>query len=108
MGVPGSRAAPGAGDEAPLTMRVALLGPLAPWRGGLAQYLAQLGEALGAHAEVRGVTFTRQYPGFLFPGTSQFDAQAPRPSFPTEALLDSIGPWTWRRTPTQGSPRTTP
>jgi hypothetical protein len=29
-------------------MRVALLGPLAPWRGGLAQYLAQLGESLAA------------------------------------------------------------
>lgn len=80
--------------------RIALVGPLHPWRGGLAQYLQFLGEALEAHAEVRAVTFTRQYPNFLFPGTSQFDAAAPRPRFPTEALLDSIGPLSWKRTAT--------
>ncbi|MFM7232852.1 MAG: glycosyltransferase [bacterium] len=77
--------------------RIALVGPVHPWRGGLAQYLQLLGETLQAHAEVRAVTFTRQYPDFLFPGTSQFDPEAPRPTFPTEAMLDSIGPWTWRR-----------
>jgi glycosyltransferase involved in cell wall biosynthesis len=74
-----------------------VVGPLAPWRGGLAQYLALMGEALAERAEVQGVTFTRQYPGFLFPGTSQFDPQAPRPGFPVASLIDSIGPWTWRR-----------
>ncbi len=79
-------------------MRVGLLGPLAPWRGGLAQYLGLLGEALSPFAEVRGVTFTRQYPGFLFPGTTQLDSDAARPTFPVEALLDSIGPRSWRRT----------
>jgi glycosyltransferase involved in cell wall biosynthesis len=78
-------------------MRVGLLGPLAPWRGGLAQYLGLLGEALAAQAEVRGVTFTRQYPAMLFPGRSQLDPAAPRPGFPVEALLDTIGPWTWPR-----------
>jgi len=77
--------------------RVALVGPLAPWRGGLAQYLAMMGEALSAGAEVLGITFTRQYPGFLFPGTSQLDPAAPRPSFPVESMLDSIAPWSWRR-----------
>jgi glycosyltransferase involved in cell wall biosynthesis len=79
-------------------MRIALVGPLHPWRGGLAQYLGLLGEALMPHAEVRAVTFTRQYPSLLFPGTSQLDPNADRPRFPTEALLDSIGPWSWRRT----------
>ena len=76
--------------------RIALLGPLHPWRGGLAQYLQLLGEALETYAEVRAVTFTRQYPDFLFPGTSQRDPDAPLPHFPTAALLDSIAPWTWR------------
>lgn len=82
----------------PPDRRIALLGPLSPWRGGLAQYLQLLGEALESHAEVNAVTFTRQYPDFLFPGTSQIDDQAASPRFPTEALLDSIGPWSWRRT----------
>ncbi|HYM80542.1 MAG TPA: glycosyltransferase [Candidatus Limnocylindria bacterium] len=79
-------------------MRIALVGPLHPWRGGLAQYLGLLGEALVSRAEVRGVTFTRQYPGLLFPGRSQLDPAAERPRFPAEALLDSIAPWSWRRT----------
>lgn len=79
-------------------MRIALVGPLAPWRGGLAQYLALLGEALARQAEVRAVTFTRQYPGLLFPGGSQLDPDAPPPGFPVEPLLDSIGPLSWRRT----------
>ena len=77
--------------------RIAMVGPLAPWRGGLAQYLALLGEALMPHADVMGVTFTRQYPDFLFPGKSQLDPAADPPGFRTDAMLDSIGPWSWRR-----------
>ena len=79
-------------------MRIALVGPVHPWRGGIAQYLGLLGEALMPQAEVRGVTFTRQYPGLLFPGESQLDPSAPPPRFPVAALLDSIDPWSWRRT----------
>src|SRR6059036_3546497 len=79
-------------------MRIALVGPLAPWRGGLSQYLGLLGESLARRADVRAVTFTRQYPEFLFPGRSQKDPESKRPGFPVEALLDSIGPLSWRRT----------
>ena len=82
-------------------MRIALLGPLAPWRGGLSQYLGLLGETLASRGEVRGWTFTRQYPSFLFPGESQFDADAERPRFPVAATLDSIQPISWRRTASQ-------
>lgn len=81
--------------------RIGLVGPVHPWRGGLAQYLQLLGETLQSHAEVRAVTFSRQYPDFLFPGSSQFDADAPKPRFPTAALLDSIGPWSWRASAAQ-------
>ena len=81
--------------------RIALVGPLHPWRGGLAQYLQFLGEALQRHAQVNAVTFTRQYPGVLFPGTTQFDLDAPRPKFLTMPMLDSINPVTWRRTAAQ-------
>jgi glycosyltransferase involved in cell wall biosynthesis len=78
-------------------MRIALVGPVHPWRGGIAQYLGLLGEALMPHAEVMGVTFTRQYPDFLFPGASQRDETAPRPRFPVRPVLDSISPPSWRR-----------
>ena len=79
-------------------MRVALVGPVHPWRGGIAQYLGMLGESLMPRAEVRGVTFTRQYPGLLFPGESQRDPAAEPPRFPVQAMLDSVGPWTWGAT----------
>jgi len=78
-------------------MRVALVGPVHPWRGGIAQYLGLLGEALMPRADVRAVTFTRQYPGWLFPGESQLDPTAIPPRFPVAPLLDSIDPWSWRR-----------
>ena len=77
-------------------MRIALVGPLHPWRGGIAQYLGMLGETLAGRAEVLGITFTRQYPGLLFPGQSQRDPDAPAPGFPVEAVIDSIAPWSWR------------
>jgi len=76
-------------------VRIALVGPLHPWRGGIAQYLGLLGETLARRAEVRAVTFTRQYPERLFPGKSQRDPEATPPSFPVAPLLDSIGPWSW-------------
>jgi glycosyltransferase involved in cell wall biosynthesis len=76
-------------------MRIALVGPVHPWRGGIAQYLGMLGEALMPRAEVRAVTFTRQYPAFLFPGESQRDPKALPPRFPVAPLLDSVGPWSW-------------
>ena len=78
-------------------MRIALVGPVHPWRGGIAQYLGLLGETLTARAEVRAVTFTRQYPGFLFPGKSQRDPAAASPGFPVDALLDTLDPLSWRR-----------
>lgn len=78
-------------------MRIGLVGPVHPWRGGIAQYLGMLGESLMPRAEVRGVTFTRQYPGFLFPGESQQDPAAEPPRFPVTALLDSIDPRSWRK-----------
>ncbi len=78
-------------------MRIALVGPVHPWRGGIAQYLGLLGQTLAQRAEVRAVTFTRQYPELLFPGQSQRDPEADPPSFPVAALLDSIGPWSWPR-----------
>lgn len=79
-------------------MRVAFLGPTHPYRGGIAHYTTLLARAFAARHEVAIVSFSRLYPGFLFPGTTQFDSSeaAIQPPVPPERILDSIAPWTWR------------
>ncbi|MGE5177402.1 MAG: glycosyltransferase [Hyphomicrobiales bacterium] len=80
-------------------MKVALLGPTHPYRGGIAHYTTLLARALAARHDVAIVSFTRLYPGFLFPGTTQFDdsGAAILPPVPAERIVDSMNPWTWRR-----------
>ena len=82
--------------------RIALLGPIYPLRGGIALHTARWAAALrGAGHRVRVFSFSRQYPGVLFPGTSQFDAGTPVCDLgdpEPEAMVDSVGPWTWQAT----------
>lgn len=79
-------------------MRLALLAPWPPLRGGIAQHSV----ALAAAARRRGhavhvVTFRRLYPRILFPGRSQVDPDAlPPPDVPVSAVLDALRPGTWR------------
>lgn len=78
-------------------MKVALLGPTHPYRGGIAHYTTLLARALASRHDVSIVSFSRLYPGLLFPGTTQFDASgdAILPPVVPERLVDSIAPWTW-------------
>jgi len=79
-------------------VRVALLGPAWPYRGGIAHFQTSLGRALAARGhEVSEVTFSRQYPERLFPGTSQF-SDGPPPETPALRLIDSLNPASWVRT----------
>lgn len=82
-------------------MKVVFVGPAYPLRGGIAQFNGILVRALRARGhEVRLLTFTRQYPGLFFPGRTQTEeGSAPAGAdVGAEAVLDSIGPLTWRRT----------
>jgi D-inositol-3-phosphate glycosyltransferase len=80
-------------------MRVALLGPTHPHRGGIAHYTTLLARAFAKSHDTHIVSFTRLYPGLFFPGVTQFDrsAEALLPPVPPEPLLDSVNPLTWRR-----------
>lgn len=80
-------------------MRVALLGPTHPHRGGIAHYTTLLARAFAKTHETHIISFKRLYPGFLFPGATQFDrsAEALLPPVEPEPILDSINPMTWRR-----------
>ncbi len=79
-------------------MRWALLGPLHPYRGGIAHYGALLARELARQDEVAAFNYRRLYPGLLFPGRSQYDASASPLAVPAPRLLDSLDPLSWRRT----------
>ena len=55
-------------------MKIAVIGPVPPFRSGVAKHTGELAKALSAHGEVRTVSFSRQYPGLLFPGEDDRDA----------------------------------
>ncbi len=78
------------------TKKLALVGPMYPYRGGIAHFLETMHSGLEARGHaVHSLTFTRQYPGFLFPGKTQLD-QDPRSTQPiAHRVVDSIDPRSW-------------
>ncbi len=91
-GEAGSADTPGEGP-----LQIGILGVAWPMRGGIAQYTAVLASELARRHRVDLVSFTRQYPSFLFPGKSQLDPSAAPLRVPATPLIDSIGPWSWER-----------
>lgn len=77
-------------------MRIAYLSTFYPFRGGIAQFNADLLEAFSRNHEVKAFTFTRQYPAFLFPGKTQYvtpDDKAKKVD--SQAILDTVSPFSW-------------
>ncbi len=55
-------------------MRLALIGPSAPLRGGIAQYHDRLAAALARRGhDVRRISYRRLYPSLFFPGRTQYE-----------------------------------
>lgn len=79
-------------------MRVVIIGPAYPLRGGLATYNERLARAFQeAGDEVKLVTFSLQYPGFLFPGQTQFSTEPGPTDLAIDVSINSVNPWTWWR-----------
>ncbi|MGY2131859.1 glycosyltransferase [Hymenobacter sp. HD11105] len=77
-------------------MRVVIIGPAYPLRGGLATYNERLARAFReAGDEVRLVTFSLQYPGFLFPGQTQFSTENAPQDLQIEVSINSVNPVSW-------------
>lgn len=80
-------------------MKLAFLGPAPPFRGGIVTYFAMLGRVLKQrHHEVFWSSFSRQYPGFLFPGTEQEGEVAPWLLQPNKRRFVPWSPWSWWKT----------
>jgi len=81
---------------APARMRIAIIGPILPFRGGIAQHTTMLLRALADTCDVRAFSFSRQYPASIFPGESDRDPAFEGHVEPdTTYEIDSVGPWTW-------------
>jgi glycosyltransferase involved in cell wall biosynthesis len=81
-------------------MRIALIGPVYPYRGGIAHYTTMLYQALlERQHSVLLVSFKRQYPAWLFPGRSDKDPSArPLKVDSAQYWIDSLNPASWIRT----------
>lgn len=73
-----------------------IIGPAYPLRGGLATYNERLAQAFQEEGdEVRIVTFSLQYPNFLFPGQTQFSTELGPVNLEIEVSLNSVNPFSW-------------
>jgi D-inositol-3-phosphate glycosyltransferase len=77
-------------------MKITLLGPSHPYRGGPATFNDRLALQFSAEGQsVDIVTFSLQYPGLLFPGKTQYTNGSAPPGIKIERRLNSINPANW-------------
>ena len=79
-------------------MKIIIVGSAHPYRGGLASFNERLASEFVAEGhDVEIVTFTLQYPSFLFPGKTQF-TDSPKPQdLKIERRISSINPFNWMK-----------
>ena len=80
-------------------MKIAIIGPAHPLRGGLATYDQRLAEELQHKGhEVVIYSFSLQYPSFLFPGTTQYSSEPAPPGLDIRTIINSVNPLNWLST----------
>jgi glycosyltransferase involved in cell wall biosynthesis len=80
-------------------LKVVILGPAYPLRGGIADFNEALANSLlEAGNEVILFSFYYQYPGILFPGTSQFSEGKGPENLKIVSSLSSVNPISWFQT----------
>jgi len=79
-------------------MKIVIVGSAHPYRGGLASFNERLASEFVAEGhDVEIVTFTLQYPSFLFPGKTQF-TDSPKPqNLNIVRRISSINPFNWMK-----------
>jgi len=77
-------------------MRITLVGPAYPLRGGIAHHIYWLRRELAARGHaVQVISFRKLYPRLLFPGTTEIDTSGLRLDAGALAILTALGPLTW-------------
>jgi len=77
--------------------KIFIIGPAHPLRGGPAQFNENLCQQLikeGHQAEI--ISYSLQYPNFLFPGSSQFETNGKAPEgIRIHTLINTVNPFNW-------------
>jgi glycosyltransferase involved in cell wall biosynthesis len=79
-------------------MKLTIIGPVYPYRGGIAQYSTFLYRSLTQRHDVNLISFAWQYPQWLFPGRSDRDPSKTVLKIQAEYLLTPLVPWNWWQT----------
>ena len=80
-------------------MKVIILGTAYPYRGGLTAFNERLAcQYMVEGHEVEIVTFTLQYPNFLFPGKTQYSDEPAPADLRIRRMLNAVNPFTWFKT----------
>lgn len=78
--------------------KIVIVGSAYPLRGGLSAYNERLARAyLEQGDEVKVITFSLQYPAFLFPGKTQYSSEPPPADLDIDVEVNSVNPLNWIR-----------
>jgi glycosyltransferase involved in cell wall biosynthesis len=73
-----------------------IMGPAWPLRGNLAAFDEKLAASFSeAGIKTKLSTFSLQYPGFLFPGSTQYSSDLAPEGLTIEVVINSINPFNW-------------
>lgn len=79
--------------------KIIIIGPAYPLRGGLASYDERLAKEFTSQGHDTTIyTFSLQYPGFLFPGTTQYSTGSPPEGIKIKVCINSVNPFNWIKT----------
>jgi D-inositol-3-phosphate glycosyltransferase len=79
--------------------RILIVGPAYPLRGGLATYNERLCREFNAQGHVCEIlSFSLQYPSFLFPGKTQFSTDPAPTDIVIHSTINSVNPINWVQT----------
>jgi len=80
-------------------MKVTIIGPAHPLRGGLASFNERLAREFQHQGhQVSIYTFSLQYPSFLFPGTTQYSSEPKPKDIHINVAINSVNPLNWVKT----------
>ena len=77
------------------SMKIILIGPFPPFRGGISMFNHSLAKELEKDNQVYRISFSKQYPNLFFPGKTQFFDFNGKSSM---NLINSVNPLSWKST----------